>query len=550
MRLHSVKAGTSWRTTSGSALNDVSAMTSAATSTSQPAASAQHDRHTPAGSPRLRLGTRLAVLVALCVAGVVGVLTVAGVRLAARQMEAELRETARVTAVAVADDLELSAAPMNGDELVPVLRDYMTAAFDLFSISVFRAQDGKAVPLASTSIVAPPQTALVDGVIASGEESWSDATPHLALVAVPVKRGDATDGVVAVGVSLAGVERVQRSATLVGSAGALVTIAVLTLLIHLVMRRLVLEPLHDILSVIGEARGGNLGARARPARDDEMREVADGLNSMLAELGELHRSLNERVSAATDTLRERNEQLVHSYQSILQLRDTASRAQQLAAVGQTVANVAHQIGTPLNLVSGHVQLLLQETADPSLRRRLSIVQEQVGRVASTVRELLERAGPRVDRRAVSLSSMLTRIADVMRWRLDASHVELILKAADSLPEVVADETQLELALLNLVANALDAMPGGGTLIVQADRSESGVIISIRDSGMGIAPEVMQTLFDPWVTTKRPGQGTGLGLSIARNVVSSIGGTITVASEPGHGATFRVELPAAAGAIQA
>jgi two-component system NtrC family sensor kinase len=548
--LDSVKADTRSRMITGSPLSDSITVSSIATGSTAGATAPRHDRHTTAGSPRFRLGTRLAALVALSVAGVVGAMTVAGVRLAARQMESELRETARVTAVAVADDLELARAPMNGDDLVPVLRDYMTAAFDLYSISVFRSEGGTAVPLASTSIATPPLTSLVERVIVSGEESWSSITPHLALIAVPVKRGSDV-GAVAVAVSLAGVERVQRWATFVGTASALVAIALLTLLIHLVMHRLVLEPLHEIVSVIDEARAGNLNARVRPSRDDEMRQVAEGLNTMLAELGDLHRSLNERVTAATDSLRERNEQLVHSYQSILQLRDAAGRAQQLAAVGQTVANVAHQVGTPLNLVSGHVQLLLQETADPALRRRLSIVQEQVERVASTVRALLARAGQQVEQRPVSVTSMLRRIGEVMRWRLDAAHVRLDLQLDEGVPDVLADETQLELAMLNLVTNALDAMPDGGTLTMCAARSgEGGVTVSIHDSGTGIAPEVMQTLFDPWVTTKRPGQGTGLGLSIARDVVASLGGTISVASEPGRGATFTLELPAAAGAAQA
>jgi len=98
---------------------------------------------------------------------------------------------------------------------------------------------------------------------------------------------------------------------------------------------------------------------------------------MLAELDSLHTSLNQRVAAATEELRARNEQLVSSYESVLQLRETAARAEQLAAVGQTMANVAHQIGTPLNLVSGHVQLLKQAVVDPSLQRRLIIVQEQI-----------------------------------------------------------------------------------------------------------------------------------------------------------------------------
>ena len=145
---------------------------------------------------------------------------------------------------------------------------------------------------------------------------------------------------------------------------------------------------------MAQARRGDLSARANVPHDDELREVATGLNAMLAELEDLHRTLTERVASKTEELRERNAQLVRSYESVLQLRETAARAQELAAVGQTMANVAHQIGTPLNLASGHVQLLQRELTDPALQRRLTIVQDQIERVASAVRDLLQRARPR------------------------------------------------------------------------------------------------------------------------------------------------------------
>src|SRR6185295_4471094 len=143
----------------------------------------------------------------------------------------------------------------------------------------------------------------------------------------------------------------------------------------------------------------------------------DGLNAMLAELDDLHRSLSQRVDAATGALRERNEELVRSYESVSRLRETAARAQQLAAVGQTLANVAHQIGTPLNLISGHVQLLQQEITDAAMQRRLQIVGDQAERMASAVRDLLERARPDAERRPVQLGAVLSRIGDAMRLRL-------------------------------------------------------------------------------------------------------------------------------------
>jgi len=262
------------------------------------------------------------------------------------------------------------------------------------------------------------------------------------------------------------------------------------------------------------------------------------------ELDDLHRSLSERVAAATSELKDRNEQLMRSYESVSRLRETAARAQQLAAVGQTMANVAHQIGTPLNLVSGHVQLLQNEINDPALRRRLRIVQEQIDRVVATVRSLLERARPQGERQLVRVDTVIGRMGDAMRGRLASAGVTLQIEVQAPLANVAADESQLELALLNLVTNALDAMPAGGTLTLTARMAEHRVKIDVCDTGSGITPDVLPRIFEPWVTTKPAGRGTGLGLSITRDLIIALGGTIAVATSDGHGTTFTIELPAA------
>jgi two-component system NtrC family sensor kinase len=509
------------------------------------------DRPTAARPPRRsRLGTQLAASIAISVATVIGVLTIVGMRLAERQLDADLREAARLTAVALADDIELRPEPIASEALVPLLRDFMNAAVDLSAISVFNVEDGRAVPVVGTSVVSAPPIAVVQQAIATRQPAWSEEVPHTAIIAVPVFRGDDIGGAVAVAVSLTTVEQLRRTAGLIAVSGAIFGMAGITLLIHLRARRLILEPLAEIRKVIARARHGDLASRATLDRDNELKEVADGLNVMLAELDSLNKSLNQRVSAATLELRDRNAQLVRSYESVLQLRETAARAEQLAAVGQTMANVAHQIGTPLNLVSGHVQLLKQAIVDPALQRRLTIVQEQIERVASTVRDLLERARPRTDRRAVSVGTILGRLGEMLRARLAATGVILEQHIAPDLADVAADETQLELALLNLVTNAIDAMPDGGTLIVAATPGAHGVRIQVRDTGTGIAPDVLAKVFDPWVTTKPAGRGNGLGLSITQEVITRLGGTITVASTPGEGATFTIDLPAAEAALQA
>ena len=387
-------------------------------------------------------------------------------------------------------------------------------------------------------------------MITRGDTVTAQPTPDTLFVAVPIRPGGGTiTGAVAVAVSLGPVKQLQRAAGLIAFGGAASAVVALAVLINLLARRLMLTPLNEVHRVMRRARGGELGARAHVTQDNEMKDVAEGLNAMLAELDDLHRSLSQRVSAATGELRDRNKELVRSYESVSRLRETAARAQQLAAVGQTMANVAHQIGTPLNLVSGHVQLLQHEISDPAIRRRLRIVEEQIDRVVATVRTLLERARPQGERRPVRIESVMARMGDAMRGRLASSGVTLDLNVQEPLASVAADEAQLELALLNLVTNALDAMPAGGMLTLAAANVDGRVRIEVRDTGSGIDPAVLSRMFEPWVTTKPAGRGTGLGLSITRDLITALGGTIAVATVAGTGTTFTIELPAAESVVE-
>jgi signal transduction histidine kinase len=140
--------------------------------------------------------------------------------------------------------------------------------------------------------------------------------------------------------------------------------------------------------------------------------------------------------------------------------------------------------------------------------------------------------------------MLATIGDAMRVRLAPAGVQLVLRVGAAPLPVAADEAQLELALLNVVTNAVDAMPGGGTLTLGAEAILDGVRIEIGDTGAGIEAALLPTIFDPWITTKPAGRGTGLGLSITRDVIRSLGGTIAVVTAPGAGTTFTIDLPAA------
>jgi signal transduction histidine kinase len=127
--------------------------------------------------------------------------------------------------------------------------------------------------------------------------------------------------------------------------------------------------------------------------------------------------------------------------------------------------------------------------------------------------------------------------------LQEAGVQVEVSAPDQSAELLADPVQLELALLNLISNSVDAMASGGKLTVRLSRVDDRLRLEVEDTGTGIPPELAPHIFDPWVTTKEQGKGSGLGLSIARQVVASHGGTIRVDNGPGKGALFTIDLPA-------
>ena len=343
------------------------------------------------------------------------------------------------------------------------------------------------------------------------------------------------------------VERVRAQARFDALLFTPAVILGLTVILHRVLRVLVHRPLHAILDTMGRAAAGDLQARAPVLRTDELGEVATGLNGMLERVAGHQSDLQREVDAATGELRERNRQLAETVQRLFAARRELARSEQLAVTGQVAASVAHQIGTPLNLISGYVQMMQAETAPGSVEAsRLSTVLGQIERVTNIVQDLLDQARRPVLRRApMAPESLLSGIAELARPTLSAAGVALRTCVAPGLPWLSVDAGQIEQVFLNLVTNSIDAMPTGGELSLTAALGKGGVELSVSDTGSGMREETMAQIFDPLFTTKPRGQGTGLGLSIVRDVLAAHGGRARVASVLGQGTTVTVWLPAAA-----
>jgi PAS domain S-box-containing protein len=242
----------------------------------------------------------------------------------------------------------------------------------------------------------------------------------------------------------------------------------------------------------------------------------------------------------------------------LALEQQVQRSEKLAAVGQLAAGVAHEIGTPLNVISGSAEYLLMGNAEsgapaPELRTIIS----EVDRIAGLVKQLLAFARHEPPRQeAVDLGPTIAEILVLLRRQLEKQGIEVVVEPDPALPAVAGDPHQLQQVLLNLVMNAWQAMPTGGRLDLVArhlaalptqeagaEASRGWVEVAVRDTGCGITADHLGRIFDPFFTTKEVGQGTGLGLAIAQRIVENHGGRITVASEPGVGTLMTVRLPA-------
>ena len=230
-----------------------------------------------------------------------------------------------------------------------------------------------------------------------------------------------------------------------------------------------------------------------------------------------------------------------------QLEDKAQTASRLAIVGEMAAGVAHEINNPLTGVLGFSQIILEKENLPAdIKEDVKLIADGSRRVSEIVKRLLTFA--RQSKPVRTLSNLNELIVNTLKLRdyvLKTANIEVITRYDPELPLTIVDPGQLQQVFLNMIVNAEQAMKGAhgrGTLTISTEKKENFIRISFQDDGPGITKENMGHLFQPFFTTKAPGEGTGLGLSLSRSIVLEHNGKMNVVSEFGHGATFIIELP--------
>jgi signal transduction histidine kinase len=292
------------------------------------------------------------------------------------------------------------------------------------------------------------------------------------------------------------------------------------------------------------------------------RTVVAGVLIMVAYMGFTREERKAREESARQALAQQTESLLRANSLLVDAKDQLNRSERLAAVGQLVASVAHEVGTPLHSIAWHVQALGEEPGvTPEMKKRIAIIDEQLNRVVRIIQDLLSSTRQRKPEPSwMSVEQVIGPATALMEPAFHAKGVVLTSELAIGVPVVWADPGKLHQVLVNLLTNALAATPQHGTVDVRVgartataqeleagqrvaqDMSSMMVTVAVRDTGIGMPASDVQNAFQPFFTTKEVGKGTGLGLFLSRETVLAHGGTLTLVSEQGRGTTVTIALP--------
>jgi len=248
-----------------------------------------------------------------------------------------------------------------------------------------------------------------------------------------------------------------------------------------------------------------------------------------------------------DHLSQQSEELAELQRQTEQMQEQLYLSQRLATVGRLAAGAAHEINNPLTVISANIQILQRKANETGNREKESTqyqtILQQTNKISKIITDLVNYAHPeKPHRQAANIQQIITQSLDAVNHRATFKKITLKNKLPKDLPPLNVDAIQIGKVLINLLINAEQAMPDGGTITITGRKEDGQIIIQVADTGQGIPPEQLAVIFDPFFTTREAGQGTGLGLAICHSLMEQNNGKIKVKSSVGSGTTFNLFLP--------
>jgi signal transduction histidine kinase len=330
---------------------------------------------------------------------------------------------------------------------------------------------------------------------------------------------------------------VQRTLFIVGLGAFLAALA-----ISLLISRNITQPIAKLVDAAHAASAGQLDQPIRIASRDEIGYLARRFEAMRQSI----KQQMEKLTELNANLVERNADLENALEQLRRAQEELVKSEKLAAAGKLTAQLSHEINNPIHNIRSCLETALKKMPDELASRQfVQLAHDEILRIGKLVRQMLDfyRFG-QIELQTVDLNGALVEVLESSQRRFEEHRIAVASDLAMDLPAVRASRDQMKQVFLNLILNAIEAMPNGGQLAARSFRENGLAQIEIRDTGGGIPPENLAKIFDTFFTTKRAVHGVGLGLSVCYNIVHQHGGTIEVQSEVGKGSGFTVKLPLA------
>ncbi|MBI5181423.1 MAG: HAMP domain-containing protein [Nitrospirae bacterium] len=329
---------------------------------------------------------------------------------------------------------------------------------------------------------------------------------------------------------------------------AIAVIIFILIVMKMTMKRIVADPLKEVINNIKEIAAGNFSKTIEVRSNDEIGELEGGFNQMAVsltkscdKLEQWTRELESRVQDRTKELQEAQEHLIQT--------------EKLAATGKLAAGVAHEINNPIGIILNRIECLEMEAKEsglsPEIMNDLKVISAHAKRVSKIVGGLLafsREAGRDSGLEQININDVLEKAAALFDRLALQKGVQIEKRFSPSLSPIMGNSQKLEQAMVNLIDNALDASTKGGRIIIESRkkfRNDYFIQIVVSDAGCGIPKESLGRIFDPFFTTKEVGKGTGLGLAVCYGIIKEHHGKIEVNSEAGRGAAFTITIPTVA-----
>jgi signal transduction histidine kinase len=365
-------------------------------------------------------------------------------------------------------------------------------------------------------------------------------------------------GVAQIGMSLQNMRReIAEMQRIVVMLTAMVVVMGIMLTVFLV--NLFIRPVKRLMRATEKVASGDLSHTVEVTTKDEIGTLASSFNRMTVSLKESRQKIEEYNQTLENKVKERTAELENALKSLKETQAQLIQVEKMAAVGQLAAGVAHELNNPLGGILGYSQFALEKINQKEISRftrednavflqYLKDIEQQTKRCRSIIQSLLKfsRASRKEEFELTDIDTIIKETLLFTKHQIQKNNVSLVERVADSLPLINGHPGQLQQVFTNLILNAVQVMPHGGTLTVatRAGEDSKTVEVSFTDTGEGIEKQNLDKIFEPFFTTKKVGEGTGLGLSVSYGLINNHGGEIKVESKKGKGTTFTVILPMA------